>query len=162
MASAGRITQVAVSTPFDDSTNGWVANNVQAAIEEAPIHLRSIEVSATSTVTAPTGTDALMTTMTITPNPGTYIVWFSCDINSAVAGAAISVSLYVGGTQQAVSLRKVIPFSGGTLTSGSGRACVSINQIVTVTTGQSVEVRWSTSNAGPTAAARTLDMLRVT
>lgn len=161
MITAGIITQTAISIPFDNSTDGFVATNVQAAIEEAGKHLASIEVSDTGTISAPTGTDALMTTMSITPTPGTYICWFTCDINSGVGGAAISCSIYVNGVQDASSLRKVIPFAGGTLTTGAARAAMAINRTVAVTTGQTVQVRWSSSNAGPTAAARVLTMLRV-
>lgn len=123
--------------------------------------LNSIEVSATASTTAPTGTDALMNTMTVSPTAGTYIAIFSTDITSGTSGAAISVSLYIGGVQDASSLRKIIPFSGGTLTSGSGRGVMAINRTVTVTTGQAVEIRWSTSTAGPTAASRVLTLLRI-
>lgn len=152
---------VATAVPFDNSTNGFTATNVQAAIEEGSNHATSMEVTATASATAPTGSDALITSMTLTPVAGTWIAWFSCDINSAVAGAAISVSLYVGGVQNAASLRKIVPFSGGTLTSGSARGAVAINGTVTVNGSQAIEVRWSTSNAGPTAASRALTLLRI-
>lgn len=121
--------------------------------------INSIEVSATASATAP-GTEALMTGMAITPVPGTYIAMFSTDITSGSAGAAISVSIYVNGVQDAASLRKIIPFSGGTLTSGNARAAVSINRTIIVTTGD-VEIRWSTSNSGPTCASRVLTLLRI-
>lgn len=123
--------------------------------------IQNTEVSATATATAATGADALMTGMTITPVAGTYLVWFSCDLNSANGGAVVSVSVYVGGTQKADSLRKIEPFSGGTLTSGSQRVGVAINGVVTVNGSQAIEIRWSTSSNAPTAAARTMNILRV-
>lgn len=159
MSRGQYLTSVASSVPFDNSTNTWIANNVQAAIEEAPIHLRETEVNATGTITAGTGSDTLMTGMTLTPAAGTYLCFFSCDINSTAAGNATSVSVYVGGTQKASSLRKVVPGDGGAL-SGAARVCVAINTEVTVNGSQAVEVRWSASSGTNTAAARSLNILR--
>lgn len=119
------------------------------------------EVSATASTNAGTGADTLMSGMTITPVSGTYLVFFSCDINSNTAGAAISVSIYVAGSQKADSLRKVIPFAGGTLTSGSARAMASTNGVVTVNGSQAIEIRWSASSGTNSAAARTMNILRV-
>lgn len=156
-----KINDVAVSVPFDNSTDGWVANNVQAAIEEAPIHLRALNVSGTSTLTVATSTDTLLPGMTLSPPAGLYQILFSTDVNSAVGGAAISVSIYIGGAQVVSTLRKVVPCPTGLL-GGAGRDCVAINDHLTVTTGQAVEVRASTSNTGPTVASRALSLLRLT
>lgn len=123
--------------------------------------ISNTEISATGGVTAGTGADALMTGMTVTPVAGTYLVWFSCDINSANAGAATSVSFYVGGSQKADSLRKVVPFCGGTLTSGSARCGVALNGVITVNGSQAIEIRWSASSGTNTVAARTMNILRV-
>lgn len=117
--------------------------------------------TATASASAPTGAEVLIAGMTLTPIAGTYFVSCSFDINSAVSGAVISVSVYVGGTQDAASLRKVEPFSGGTLTSGSARAAVHTQALAVVNGSQAIEVRWSTSNAGPTAASRNLIALKV-
>lgn len=119
------------------------------------------EASSTASATAGTGADALMTGMTLTPVAGSYLVLFSCDLNSANAGVVISVSIYVGGVQKADSLRKIEPFSGGTLTSGSARGGCATNGAVTVNGSQAIEIRWSTSSNAPTVAARTLNILRV-
>lgn len=119
------------------------------------------EVTATASVTAGTGADALMTGMTITPVAGTYITWFSCDINSSTAGAATSVSIYVGGVQVAASLRKVAPFDGGTLSQGAARCGVSTQATVIVNGSQAIAIEWSASNGTNTVAGRTLTILRV-
>lgn len=120
------------------------------------------EASATASATAPTGTDTLIAGMTTgTLAVGTYMIWFSCDLNSVNAGVVISISIYVGGVQKADSLRKVMPFAGGTLTSGSQRVGVATNGLVTVNGSQAVEIRWSTSSNAPTAAGRTLNWIRV-
>lgn len=119
------------------------------------------EASAAGSATAPTGADTLIAGMTLTPVAGTYLVWFSCDLNSVNAGAVVSVSIYVGGIQKADSLRKVMPFAGGTLTSGSQRVGIATNGLVTVNGSQAIEMRWSTSSNAPTAADRTMNILRV-
>lgn len=154
-------TQVASSVPFDNSTNGFTSTDVQAAIEEAAHNLAELEASATATATTSSGTDAILTSMTLTPIAGTYMVWFSCDVTSPTAGAAISFSIYVGGVQKADSLRKIIPFSGGTLTSGNARAVAATNGVVTVNGSQAITIEWSTSAGTMTAGARTLNTLRV-
>lgn len=154
-------TQTAVSTPFDNSTNGFIATDVQAAIEETTRYLTDLEVSATGSTSVTTSV-AVMNSMTLTPSlAGSYLAWFSCDIESGVAGAAITVQFYVNAVADASSQRKIIPFSGGTLTSGSGRGTVAFQKVLTVTAGQTIDVRWSSSNNGPTAAARTLTLLKV-
>lgn len=137
--------------PLSEDSNGLVANG-----------LANTEVSATASATAGTGADALLTGMTITPVSGTYLVWFSTDINSAGAGIVVSVSIYVGGSQKADSLRKIMPFAGGTLTVGNQRVGVSTNGVVTVNGSQAIEIRWSASSGAPTSAARTMNILRVT
>lgn len=119
------------------------------------------EVSATASITAGTGADTLMTGMTLTPVAGTYLAVFSCDIDCATTGAVTSVSIYVGGTQKADSLRKVAPFDGGALSATSARCGVSTNGYVTVNGSQAIEIRWSASTGTNTAAARTLNLLRV-
>lgn len=123
--------------------------------------LSNTEVSATASATAGNGADALMTGMTITPVAGTYLVWFSCDITSPTAGAAVQASLYIGGVQKTDSLRKVAPFDGGTLSAGSARCGLSTNGVVTVSGSQAIEIRWSASNTTSTVAARTMNILRV-
>lgn len=155
------ISQVAKSIPFDNSSNGFAATDVQAAIEESTYNLTDGEVSATNQITAGTGSDALMSGMTFTPVAGSYLVWFSTDINSSTAGAVTSVSIFVGGVQKADSLRKVQPFDGGALSQLAGRGAVAINGKVTVNGSQAVEIRWSASNGTNRCSARTLNWLRV-
>lgn len=130
--------------------------NNYSSISTPPIFPQ--EASATASASAP-GTDTLLAGMTLTPLAGRYLVWFSCDLNSTAAGDVVSISIYVGGVQKADSLRKVMPFAGGTLTSGSQRVGVDTNGLVTVNGSQAIEIRWSTSAGAPTAAARTLNIL---
>lgn len=121
----------------------------------------NVQTTATASASAPTGANA--TLISISPNPiaGTYYISCSFDVSSGVAGAAIQASVYIGGSQVTDSNRKIVPFSGGTLTSGSGRGVIHTQALVAVNGSQAVEVRWSTSNAGPTAVARNLIILKV-
>lgn len=120
------------------------------------------ETTATANATTTSGTDALMTGMTMTPAAGTYLVLFNTDINSNSAGAAISFSFYVAGSQITTSLRKISHFDGGTLSAGSARGQACLQELITVTGSQAVEVRWSTSSGTATAAARSLIIMQVT
>lgn len=123
--------------------------------------ISNTEVTATGSITAGTGADTLMTSMTITPVVGTYLIMFSCDIDSATAGAVTSVSIYVGGTQVGASLRKLAPFDGGALSATTARCGAFTQSIQAVNGSQAIEIRWSASSGTNTAAARTLTILRL-
>lgn len=152
---------VAASVPFDNSTNGFTSTDVQAAIVEASTRLVASEVSATANDTTTSSTDSPLNSMTITPAAGTYMVWFGTTITSNSAGAAISISLYVGGAQKADSLRKITPLDGGLGSSGSSRGTSDINALVTVNGSQALVVQWSISSGTATCGPRTMNILRI-
>lgn len=120
------------------------------------------EVVATGTTTRSSTTDALMAFMTTTPAAGTYMVLFNTDIESNAAGAAISISYYLAGVQIASSLRKIIPFDGGALSATAARGIAALQDLITVTGSQTLEVQWSISSGTATAANRSLILMRVT
>lgn len=151
---------VAKQVPFDNSSNGFLATDVQAAIEESANYLTVTETTSTTPVNTTSGTDVLMTSMTVTPVAGTYLVLFNTDLNSNNAGAAISISYYVGGAQLAVSQRKVIPFDGGALSAAAARGMGCLQSRITVNGSQAIEVQWSTSGGTATAANRSLITVR--
>lgn len=122
--------------------------------------LSVIEVSDTANATTTSGTDALLTTMTITPTAGTYLLFFCTTITSSAAGAAITVSVYNNGVQDPSTVMKISPFDGGTLSATTARGSVAIQRTVTVTTG-AVQIRWSTSGGTGTCGPRILSMLRI-
>lgn len=153
-------TQVALATPFDNSTNGFVSSDVQNAIEEAA-HPVVTEVSATANSTTTSNTDSVITGMTITPAAGDYMVWFSAGINSSNAGSTQHVSMYVGGVQKTDSDRTISPFDGGTLSSTTAGCCVAINGKVTVNGSQAIDIRFRTSGGTATCSARTLNIMRI-
>lgn len=159
LSATTNVTSSAATAPT--AGQALVASSSTVASWTTVYSLNDSEASATASATAGTGADALMTGMTLTPAAGGYLVWFSCDLNSATAGVVVSVSIYVGGVQKADSLRKIEPFAGGTLTSGSQRVGCAINGKVTVNGSQAIEIRWSASAGAPTVAGRTLNLLQV-
>lgn len=152
-------TQVASSVPFDNSTDGFVATDVQTAIEEART-ITQQEATATADTTTTSTTDVLVTGMTLTPASGTYIVFFSAGVDHSNQSVAVVVSLYSGGVQKASSVRSPIPRFNGvgaiTLT-----PIVAINGTVVVNGSQAIEIRWKTASGTATMHQRILNILKV-
>lgn len=116
----------------------------------------SQEITAISSATTTSSTDALLSGMTVTPAAGKYLVMFNTDFNSNSAGAAITFSYYVGGTQVAVTQRKIIPFDGGALSAAAARGMGTLQSVITVNGSQAIEVQWSTSGGTATSDNRSL------
>lgn len=138
-----------------------VATGPSAAAWSNVIGLLTSNTVVTGAVTTTSSTDSLLNGMTITPAAGTYLILFNSDIDSNAAGAAISVSVYIGGTQVASTLRKIIPFDGGALSAGDARGIAATQHIATVNGSQAIEIRWSISSGTASAANRSLITLRV-
>lgn len=97
---------VARSIPFNNSTNGFTASNTQSAIEEAKTVVLNNSVSFTSAVTTSSGTFSVISSQTITPAAGTYLVIWSGSfavINGANGSGELAI--FLGGTQQTVTTR---------------------------------------------------------
>lgn len=122
--------------------------------------LSAIEVSDTANATTTSGTPAVLTTMTITATPGTYLVWFSASTTSNGTNCTQTFGLYNNGSLKADSARTIQPYDGGTLAAATAVGSVAINAIVTVIAG-AVDIRWSTAGGTATCHQRTLNMLRV-
>lgn len=155
-----QINQPALATPFDNSTNGFVATDTQTAIEEVKTFFSSQEVSATADTTTTSSTDVLMASMTITPVAGTYLVWFSTTVDHSAQSVAVVVSIYVGGTLKTDSVRSPVPRFNG-IGANSLSPCVNTNGKVTVNGSQAIEIRWKVASGTGTAHQRTLDILRI-
>lgn len=135
--------------PLVADSNGQLASGLSA-----------IEVSDTANATTTSATPSLLTTMTIIPNAGTYLVWFSASTTSNGTNCTQTFGLYNNGTLKADSSRTIQPYDGGTLAATTAIGAVAINAIVTVTTG-AVEIHWSTAGGTATCHQRTLNMLRI-
>ena len=76
------VNNLALATPFDNTSNGFTADNTQAAIEEAKSSSVYYSATGTSTLTTTSATFSVVSGMTITPVAGTYLVMFSADIKA--------------------------------------------------------------------------------
>lgn len=122
--------------------------------------LSTTEVSATADATTTSNTPALLTGMTITATPGTYMVWFSASTTSNGTNCTQTFALYNNGTIKSDSSRTIQPYDGGTLAATTATGSVAINAVVTVAAG-AVEIHWSTAGGTATCHQRTLNMLRI-
>ena len=160
-SAAVRITQVAVSTPFDNSTNGFTANNVQAAIEEARNSPGVNMIQASASINTTSTTDVVMTGQTYTNATGAAIkvvAEFNGDVTISATGGVLSTSFYLNGVQIADTLRKQMADQGAL--AGPSRFTASLLTKVTIPNGQTLDVRWSTSTGTITAAGRVLMLTR--
>jgi hypothetical protein len=111
---------------------------------------------ALATTTAST-TDVLVDGMTITPKAGTYLISFSGQFNNVgvtPATALVTFSVYANGVLVPDSVRK--------LTSLVTAAAVELQTVVTVTSGQTIEIKWNIdSGATLSLGARTLTLTKV-
>jgi hypothetical protein len=123
--------------------------------------IQSSNVTATSSATTTSGTDAVMTGMTITPIQGTYIAIFTGVIQQNTAGDSITISFYVGGTQDATSIMDFAPFCGGTLTSGSASCCAVTQGVYTVNGSQAIAIEWHVSGGTGTVFQRKLTVVKI-
>ena len=114
----------------------------------------TIAEAATSTTTTST-TDVLVTGMSITPESGTYLVWFSSSASNATSNNSVYVSIYAGGTQAVASERHIITKSAGDT---GGIAC-SAKVIVNGT--QTIEAQWRVDGSTGTLYQRTLVISKV-
>lgn len=117
------------------------------------------EVSATAGAAITSGTDVLVTGMTITPAAGTYAVTFTSTGSYSNSNTTQTISIYAGGVQNANSSRTV-----GSATAGLGAtqdSAITTNGTVTVNGSQAIEIRARRSANTFTINARTMTIIRV-
>lgn len=119
------------------------------------------EAVATATATTTSGTDALMTGMTLTPIAGTYLVLFDSVVQSASAGNSVTISIYVGGVQDANSVRSPSPFDGGTLSATNASCGVSSHGTYTVNGSQAIEIQWHRAAGTASVFQRKLTAMKI-
>jgi hypothetical protein len=154
-----------VKISANDTTSGFLGSkltnngNVKFTIENADnaeslsasVSLSSSEVKAAGTTTTTSTNYSLLGGMTLAPAAGQYLAIFSTSVVNSSTGSEYCI-LAVGGSQIAET---------ESCNSGSSYSGVSINKIITVTTGQVVEVYWKISAGTGTARARVLTLLKV-
>lgn len=100
------INQSASATPFDNTTNGFVSIDVQAAIEESKNTATVLRANVTASTTTSSGTFSVIGGATLTPAAGTYLViWSGSFAVTSGANGSGEISIFLGGTQQAVTTR---------------------------------------------------------
>lgn len=147
---------------------GEVASNLTAG---APLSVSStgtvttgittVVLNATGNVTTTSGTDAVLSGMTTTPVAGTYWCIFTGSMQQNLAGDFLSVSFYIGGTQDANSIIRTAPFAGGALTAGQGSVPYVTQGVYTVNGSQAIAVEWNVSGGTGTSFIRKLVCLRI-
>lgn len=90
---------VAITVPFDNSTNGFAAIEVQSGIEEAKNSSNTSYLSATATVSTTSGTFGTIADMTITPTVGTWVGHFTCAFRSTGTNTDGDIAIFVGGVE---------------------------------------------------------------
>lgn len=123
--------------------------------------INTSNVTSTTNATTTSGTDAVITGMTITPVAGTYLAIFTGVIQQNSAGNSITISFYVGGTQDTSSIMDAAPFAGGTLTAGSASVPFVTHGVYTVNGSQAIAVEWHVSGGTATIFQRKLTILRI-
>ncbi len=113
----------------------------------------------TSTTAVAVGTTAT-SLLSYTPPAGTYIVWDSANITASSAGGnKLSISVYVGGTQIAVTNRSCTPLSSSALATFQAMS-LHTNTIVTVNGSQAVAIYGISSAGTVTVTEHEMDLMR--
>jgi hypothetical protein len=115
-------------------------------------------VLASSTVTS--ATDVALSGVTLTPVAGTYFAMFSTYLTHSTGNATITMSLYVGGVQNANSVRVAMPFVGA-ISAVTQDMPLATSSIVTVNGSQTIAVEWHTSTSTGTEKNAVLDIIRL-
>lgn len=154
-------TPVASSVPFDNSTDGFTATDVQAAIEEAGHKLTVIQLSDSTLNTTTLATFSAMTGMSTTPAAGTYLVTFNTSVSSPTAGAIASFAIYVGGTQDAGSVSRAAPLDGGVGATPPAIGNVTCIGTAVVNGSQAIAAQWASSSGTMTITVKRMTLLRI-
>lgn len=161
-AKADHIHNIPTAIASTSSTSSANASGSASSFSHSDhVHAITIATSAvsySSPITTISPSDAVITGMTLTPAAGIYIVNFSGTFQIGVAGQIITLSCYVGGSQQADTIRRFEVTANGF---GTTQAGLSFQKIVTVNGSQAIAAEWNTSTGTGTTAAGILNLIRV-
>ena len=110
------------------------------------------QASATVDTTTASATDVAVSSMSITPGAGDYLVWFSGSVENSSTGFQY-VSLYLDGSQIAHTEREIR--TEGSIPATSFPVASHV-RLTGVTAGQTIDVRWRTTAGTATMHQRTL------
>jgi hypothetical protein len=139
---------------IEDSANA----NVKKRVQIGNLPHASSEATATGTITTTSASDVQMTTMTLTPGAGTYLVLFSTSLSHSNAAGETYVSIYANTSKVAASERRL------TYTDLKQIGLIvplATQAVVTVAAAQVIEVKWRTSTSTATAYQRAMTLLKI-
>ena len=115
-------------------------------------------ISSSLVITTASITDFLVEDMKITPKAGTYLVSFSSQFNNVNLTPATAIATF-----SVYANEVLVPDSVRKLTSLATAAPVELQTIVTVTSGQTIEIQWSIDSVANTLSLgnRTLTLTKV-
>jgi hypothetical protein len=113
------------------------------------------EVNAAGDVTTTSTSDVVVTSMSITPGAGSYIVYFSTSIRQSNNGDSVFLSVYANGVQVTNSQRQYTRAGGAT------QDVAMIMAKSTVAAGQAIDIRWRVNSNTGTLGNRALVLLKV-
>lgn len=136
---------------FNNASNGFTSKNAQSAIEEARYAEIYQSVSATSLQQTTSATFATLNDMTINAaTTGRYRITFSADPSTTGVNGSGEWQVYVNGSAVADSLRglstSIVILGLLTLSVNVLRAPINIVTEANITAGQTVEIRWRSTN----------------
>ena len=118
-----------------------------------------LQVNATGDVSTTSGSDVVVSGMTLTPGAGDYLVWFSGSVEASGSNTTQNVSIYVNGVKAAHTEREV--FTEGSIPDTSFPVATQL-YVTGVGAGETIDVRWRTSGGTATMHERTLTVEQVT
>lgn len=160
LSRSDHIHNIATAAPSSSSTSSTNTQGSASSFSKSD-HIHNIQVARSSaatsaTATRTTNTYALLTSMSVTPGAGTWIVMFSGAISHTTNNATIEITIYVNGVEDTTAHR-LWSCSSGT----NDRGVLTTMAVSTVAAAQTIEVWWKTSGATATFADRTLIAFRV-
>jgi hypothetical protein len=109
-------TQVASSTPYDNTTSGLGTGDVQSALDAisnlVASGIISYNIISSTTFSTSASVDTLITGMTVVPVAGTYSIWYNAANSSTGSGQQLDCTIYNGATAIADSLRSNLSTAG--------------------------------------------------
>lgn len=145
---SGNATTATTATNFSGSLGGAVTGTQSATA------LTFLKASATTAATTTSLTFVQMTSMTLTPVAGTYLLNFNTYVSNTNANQRISISVFSGGTQITEANRTV------TCTAGNALFSIGTTTSTTVDGTQAIEIRWFTTANTATANERVMTLVR--
>lgn len=137
-----RTSPVAGAIPYDNTTSGLTATDVQAALDEIESQLGITYYQATQSgnISTSSGTFTTMTSTSVTPAAGTYFVVMTADVTLPADGAG-EIRITVGGADAGDSMRQLFIGVSGNAT-GVIRYSSATSCITTVNGSQAIEAQW--------------------